>query len=148
MTSHKYQAQAGWFEIGDKRHYMKSMWERNIARYLEWLKAKGAITGWEYEPQLFIFEKIRYGTRAYRPDFRVTEPNGSHHWIEVKGFMDSKSVTKLKRMAKYFPNERLVLIDATEYQALSRDLRSLIPGWEVGQKAGDGWRPRKYGLVA
>jgi hypothetical protein len=25
----------GWLELGGKRYYMKSIWERNIARYLE-----------------------------------------------------------------------------------------------------------------
>lgn len=147
LAQNNYRSKAAWLEIGGKRYYMKSIWERNVARYLEWLKNQNAIKDWAYEPRLFLFEKIQHGTRAYRPDFRVDEPNGAHHWIEVKGWMDKKSETKLRRMARYYPNERLVLIDAGEYRALSQQLRTLVPGWEIDRNVARSWSPRRYGLV-
>ena len=33
----------GWLEIGGKRCYMRSAWERNVARYYQWLKDQGGL---------------------------------------------------------------------------------------------------------
>jgi hypothetical protein len=97
------QTKAGWREIGGKRNYYRSMWEANYARYLEYLKRHHLIMDWEYEPVTFWFESIKRGVRSYKPDFRVTDSDGAVVYHEVKGFMDTKSATKLKRMSKYYP---------------------------------------------
>jgi hypothetical protein len=120
---------AGWREIADRRHYFRSRWEANYARYLQWLKERGDILEWEYEPETFWFEKIRRGVRSYLPDFRVHELNGSKPLHEVKGWMDARSKTTLKRMAKYHPQETIILIREKDYKALSR-FSALIGGWE------------------
>lgn len=120
---------SGWHEIGGKRHYFRSHWEVNYAYYLEWLKGLSQITEWEYEPKTFWFESIRRGTRSYLPDFRVTEVSGIQKYHEVKGWMDDRSVTKLKRMAKYYPDVPIVLIDSAAYRKLARQLAGLVPGW-------------------
>lgn len=120
---------AGWREIGGKRHYFRSRWEANYARYLEWLKFRGDILDWQYEPETFWFEGIKRGVRSYLPDFRVHELNGDKPLHEVKGWMDARSKTTLKRMAKYHPQERIVLIREKEYRAISR-LAALIGEWE------------------
>lgn len=120
---------AGWREIGDKRHYFRSRWEANYARYLQWLKERGDILEWEYEPETFWFDKIKRGVRSYLPDFRIHELNGSKPLHEVKGWMDARSKTTLKRMAKYHPEETIILIREKEYRALSR-FSALIGGWE------------------
>lgn len=120
---------AGWREVGDKRHYFRSRWEANYARYLEWLKSRGDILDWEYEPETFWFEGIKRGVRSYLPDFRVHELNGSKPLHEVKGWMDARSKTTLKRMRKYHPKETIILIREKEYRAISR-FGALIGGWE------------------
>jgi len=67
--------------------------------------------------------------RRYVPDFQVFDPDGSHHWVECKGQLDSASVTKLIRMAELFPDERFVVVltrfakGKQEYRA--RRLRAL-----------------------
>jgi hypothetical protein len=109
--------------------FVRSSWEANYARYLNWLVAKKQIKSWSYEPQVFWFEKITRGSRSYTPDFKVVNLNNSHEWHEVKGWMDAKSKTKLKRFAKYYPDEKLVLIGAKEYASLKQFSR-LIPCWE------------------
>jgi hypothetical protein len=81
--------------------HVRSAWEANYARYLNWLLVHGQIGGWAYEPQLFIFYGIRRGVRAYLPDFKVLLNDGSFEFHEIKGYMDAKSKLKLKRMAKY-----------------------------------------------
>lgn len=120
---------AGWREIGDRRHFFRSRWEANYARYLQWLKRRGDILDWEYEPETFWFEAIKRGVRSYKPDFRVHELNGTKPFHEVKGWMDARSKTTLKRMAKYHPHETIILIREKEYRALSR-FSALIGGWE------------------
>jgi hypothetical protein len=110
--------------------FFRSSWEANYARFLEWQKQRGLIADWEYEPETFWFEKIRRGVRSYTPDFRVTENTGSRYYVEVKGWMDAKSKTKLKRMAKYHPAVDLRVIDAKAYREIDRKLGGAIPNWE------------------
>lgn len=103
---------AAWHEIGGKRIYFRSKWEWRYALYLQSQKENGEIKDWEYEPQTFWFEAIKRGVRSYKPDFKVLEDSGSTIWIEVKGYMDTKSIVKLKRFKRYFPNEKIMLIDS------------------------------------
>lgn len=110
--------------------YFRSSWEANYARYLNWLMARGEIDGWAYEPETFWFEKIRRGVRSYKPDFRIEE-KGRSYFVEVKGWMDDKSKTKLKRMAKYHPAVEVRVVGQKQYAALARSVASLIPNWET-----------------
>jgi hypothetical protein len=119
----------GWKIIGNKRYFFRSSWESNVAKYLQWLKEKGEIKEWEYEATTFWFEKIKRGVRSYTPDFKITEKDGTHNYIEVKGWMDTKSRTKLKRMAKYYPNETLHLYDESVYNDLKKKI-SKICNWD------------------
>jgi len=120
----------GWVTLGGRQIYFRSTWEANYGRYLEWLKAKGQIAAWEHEPDTFWFDGIKRGVVSYLPDFKVTETNGSIVYHEVKGHMDDRSRTKIKRMAKYHPTVKLIVIDGPAYKALARQLRGLVLGWE------------------
>lgn len=111
--------------------FFRSRWEANYARYLNALLAGGTITGWEYEPQTFWFEAIRRGVRSYTPDFRVDMWDGTHEWHEVKGWLDAKSKTKLKRMKKYHPKEKVIVIDERFFRQCERTgFAGTIPFWE------------------
>lgn len=121
---------AGWRQIGDNKKYYRSRWEANYARYLEWLKKHKQIISWEHEPKTFWFEGIKRGVMSYLPDFRVVELNGAEIYHEVKGWMDDRSKTKIKRMAKYYPEVKLIVIDAKSYKALEKKLKVLLSDWE------------------
>lgn len=108
----------------------RSSWEANYARYLNFLIKQRCIKQWEYEPETFWFEKIRRGCRSYTPDFRITGAAGETYYVEVKGWMDAKSKTKLKRMAKYYPATDIRLVQKTEYREIERKLAGVIPNWE------------------
>ena len=130
--------------------YNRSSWEANYERYLNFLDI-----GWEYEKQAFEFP-IKRGTRFYTPDYWL---GGEEKWVEVKGRLDSKSKTKLRRFKKYFPDEfaklfvvtidiygqsktarsvrRFLLCDLEmpaeriiSYPAIDKQCRSIIQGWE------------------
>lgn len=121
---------AGWRDINGYKKYYRSKWEANYARYLEWLRENGYIIKWEHEPDTFWFEGILRGVRSYLPDFKVYENNGDIVYHEVKGWMDSRSKTKLKRMKKYHPDVNLIVIMEKEYKEIERKVSRLITGWE------------------
>lgn len=110
--------------------FFRSRWEANYARYLNWLKARGEILGWEYEADTFWFHEIKRGVRSYLPDFKINNKDGSVIYHEVKGYNDAVSKTKLKRMAIYYPEIKIELIDSARYKSIERAMRKIIPGWE------------------
>lgn len=107
-----YRNKAGWRAIGGKRIYFRSSWEVKFALLLQLLKERGEVIEWEHEPKVFYFEGIKRGITNYTPDFLVCWPSGKQTWVEVKGYMDAKSKTKIKRFAKYFPDETLEVMDS------------------------------------
>jgi hypothetical protein len=110
--------------------YFRSSWEANYARYLNWLKKNSAIHDWDYEPDEFEFKEIKRGTRFYKPDFKIWNSPEDFEYHEIKGYMDSVSQTKLKRMAKYYPHIKVVVIGKLDYKAIERDIKPFIPFWE------------------
>jgi len=121
---------AQWCEIGGKRKYYRSKWEKNYALYLQWMLERGEITSWEHESKTFWFEEIKRGTRSYLPDFEVTLLDGRVEYHEVKGWYDPKSKTKIKRMAKYYPEVKLRLVDVNWFKNYNKFLKSIIPHWD------------------
>ena len=119
-----------WKVIDGRSIFFRSRWEFRYALYLQLLKEKGQIKDWQHEPKTFWFEGIKRGTNNYKPDFLVTHVNGSEEWIEVKGYMDSKSATKIKRMAKYFPDIKLRVVDKSFFSKNAKNLKILIKDWE------------------
>ncbi len=123
---------AGWRTIGGIKKYYRSRWEANYARYLQWLLERGEIKSWRHEPKTFWFLSIKRGTRSYLPDFEVVELNGRTVYHEVKGWLDAGSKVKLKRMAKYYPDEKLILIDAKSYRSIAATMKLILQfQWEV-----------------
>lgn len=110
--------------------YFRSRWEANWARYLNWLIQFGEVQSWAFEPETFEFKNIRRGTRFYTPDFRVVNKDGSVEYHEVKGWMTPESRTRLKRMAKYYPAVKIIVIDKAYYRDVAKKVSACIPGWE------------------
>lgn len=119
----KHYAKQGYRTIAGRKVFFRSAWEYKFACYLQFLKDHGHIAEWLHEPQCFWFNEIKRGTRSYLPDFKVIRKDGTHYWAEVKGYMDSKSRTKIKRFAKYYPQESLHVIDSKWF----REQESRIP---------------------
>jgi len=81
----------------DLNQFFRSNWEANCAR---WFNHKGKT--WTYEPTVFSFLEhgIKRGTVSYCPDFRV-----GTLWVEVKGYLDAKGKTAIRRFKKFYPQE-------------------------------------------
>lgn len=116
---------AGWRTIGNKHIFLRSRWEANYARYLEALKIGGFISEWLYECETFWFDGVKRGCVSYKPDFKVIKQDGTFEFHEVKGWMDAKSITKIKRMKKYHPTITLIVRDASWFKANRSILRAL-----------------------
>ena len=110
--------------------YFRSSWESNFARYLNWLQENKEIDRWEYESERFEFKGIKRGSQSYLIDFKVYENNGTVKYYEIKGWMDQKSKTKLKRMAKYYPDIKIIIIEKKQYMEIGRKVSGMIKGWE------------------
>lgn len=122
-------ADAKWVTVGGKKFYSRSKWERNFARYLDFLQIHGEISEWLHEPKVFWFPEKR-GVTNYKPDFCTLEKSTKLIYYEVKGWMDPKSRTKLNRMAKHHPKIHLRLIDADWFQRNNKKLKFIIMDWE------------------
>lgn len=131
-------------QIGSKRgntgkrpdlgnQFFRSSWEANYARYLNWLIGIGEIQSWAYETETYEFVGIKRGTRFYTPDFIIINKLGDTERHELKGYMDQRSRTKLARMAKYYPDIKITLIDKKQYYALAKQVSKCIPNWERGR---------------
>jgi len=111
---------AGNRTVGDRTFRFRSGFEWRWGYYLQILKNAGEIKDWDYEPRKFKFygkdisgsglKGKEIGVRVYTPDFKVYERNGGITWQETKGFLDSKSYTKVKCFRQYYPTERIELI--------------------------------------
>lgn len=125
----------------DNQFYRSSS-EANCARYFNLLGYE-----WEYEPKDFYFEGIRRGCVSYTPDFYIKTTD---QWIEMKGWFDEKSITKLNRFKKYYPNEfvKLALITQSKkterialkmgipyvrYEDIRKQFANMIPEWEYAR---------------
>ena len=116
----------GWYDINGKKMFFRSKWEANYAIYLDFLIKQKEIKKWEYEKDMFLFDKIISGTRTYRPDFKVFNNNGKIEYHEVKGWMDARSKTKLKRMEIYYPQIKMVLIDKFVYTDIKKKIGRML----------------------
>lgn len=117
-----------WATVGDKEPiYFRSQWEFYYSLFLEKLKQEGKITEWKHEPKCFWFNEIKRGVRSYLPDFCITHKDGTEEWSEVKGYFDSKSQTKMKRMAKYYPEVKIRLVGADWFKQNIKSCKALQP---------------------
>lgn len=110
--------------------YFRSSWEANTARVMSFENIR-----WEFEPKRFIFPDDGSGVLSYCPDFYLASCD---MWVEVKGWMDEKSVTRLKKFEKYYPDEsrKLVIIGEQEYRKMESIYSPQIPLWEFTKQPG------------
>ena len=78
--------------------------------------------------EAYAYTEIKRTLRVYRlnrhlPDFKIWNRKDSEpYFIEIKGYMDQVSRTKLKRMKKYYPEIRVDLVQAKQYYEIKRKL--------------------------
>jgi len=120
------------FDVGDKRHrfiYFPNKMEANYWRILSWQQEHGIIEGFQHQPAPLDFtSKKEFGIRRYRPDFLMKRkmclrgrPKGiplpQMVYVEVKGRMDAKSLTKLRLVARHCPELGMEVITSAKVMA-------------------------------
>ena len=117
----KHNGVASWVEIGGQRFYARSRLEARHAEHLETLKRAGVVTSWEHEPRTFHFPNRSQAPVNYKPDFLVKYAGGfselgihepRDEWHECKGHWTRRDVTKLRLMARHYPEIRITVIGA------------------------------------
>lgn len=97
MTSRYRNVKRGYaLDLADSNYYA-SGWERDFARFLNFLQKKNVIEGWEYEPETFLFTGNGYkrGPWAYLPDFCVRyRYNAPAKWIKLLADMGFEHAEK------------------------------------------------------
>lgn len=101
----------------DLGHYVRSNWEANVARILKLQNRK-----YEFEKHSF---QLSDG-RIYIPDFYLPEEN---LYIEVKGVMLEKLLSKYNMAREEYPQENFQLISPKEYNKLRKEYKNKIL-WE------------------
>ena len=116
--------------IGGVERNFPNRWEANYCRYLHWLAEHDEIAGYEYQPAYFTFP-IEHGITRYRPDFFVIAFGcDGDYYVEIKGYMDAASKTKMNRMKKYYPDITVKVVTNSDMAKLNRTVGHLIEGWE------------------
>lgn len=133
--------------------FFRSSWESNFFRFLKSNQIDIAPSSIEYEPTDFTFWQfgIKKGTVSYTPDFKLTYPDGTYLWVEIKGgFLRGQDKTKIRRFQKYYPDEASKLVAVTPglntktalffkevgvqikyiYPELHKKYKDTIPNWE------------------
>ena len=71
--------------------------------------------------------------RSPTNDFRVHYRNDPRpEYIEIKGWTTAKDRTKWKRMAKYHPQIKLIVIAEKDYRQIQNKWSSALPNWGRG----------------
>lgn len=110
--------------------YVRSSWEANYARYLNWLVEADQIAAWEYEPDTFQFQDSRSPVKVYTPDFKVFGLNGNYYYHEIKGYLSPRSQEQIAQMRSEYAAEPLILIDSRTYKGLEKAVARYVPNWE------------------
>lgn len=117
----------GWTNEGwrkDIKCAFRSSWEANIARLLNY---KGI--EWNYENEWIVLDLTKENVKItpnYIPDFTLED----NSIIEVKGFWDMRSKTKMKFVREQFPDRKILIIDTDLYYSIYRKYKDIIPNWE------------------
>lgn len=107
-----------WVELGGKRFYARSSWEKKYATVLQSKKESKEILDWFYEPDRFWFESSKTFVRSYLPDFLIINIDGTKEYHEVKGFMCKRSEESIRLMAIIFPDVCLKIIDKKRFSEM------------------------------
>ena len=103
---------SGYYE--DIHHYVRSGWEHNIARILQYNKLN-----YDYEPQIFTLST----GQLYMPDFYVYADNT---YYEIKGEWKNNALEKLQLFKQEYPNINIIIIEKDTYKWLLQQYKNVI----------------------
>jgi hypothetical protein len=99
----------------DLQHYVRSNWEANFARILNYNNVK-----YEYEKHFFVFPN----GSTYTPDFLIDDT-----FFEIKGYWTNVAKQKFELMKIHYPHINVTIIDGVAYESLAKIYRKNVE-WE------------------
>jgi len=98
--------------IGGQECHFRSKGEYNLALYFDFLQGQGEIVGWAYESEVCqkYFRDELKGAKTWLIDFAVQMPNSEIVYWEYKGWLQGRDITKFRRFAKYYPDDKVILV--------------------------------------
>jgi DNA polymerase III alpha subunit len=104
----------------DIKHYVRSSWEADYARVLNFIGEK-----YEYEPHTFELTRQDGSTITYTPDFYLVEKD---MYVEIKGYMRELDAEKIRLVVEQYGIE-LDVIAESEFAELQMAYKDLV-NWE------------------
>ena len=89
-----------------------SRFEAEVARKLDELGLS-----WEYEPCRIPWQPA---VRYYKPDFKVTFPDGTERYIEVKGYFDPAMRSKMAQIREQHPDLDIAFLFMNDRAKITR----------------------------
>ncbi|KKM75827.1 hypothetical protein LCGC14_1386370 [marine sediment metagenome] len=111
--------------IGGKHYKFRSKLERNWAAYLQFLKESDEIYDWRFEQTRFTFPDEIRGVKEFLVDFDILHNDWTLEYYETKGWLQGRDVTKFKRVVKYRPEIKIVLVMATKQKKDASRIRQI-----------------------
>ena len=105
----------------DLGHYVRSSWEADYARVLNYLSEP-----YEYEPKTFLLIDEDGTEMNYTPDFYLPQQD---QWVEIKGFMRPLDQKKIDLFREQYPDHALSVVSATRFAEFELEFRDLV-AWE------------------
>ena len=94
-----------WADRKGRTHRFRSTWEMAYAKYMDDLGID-----WDFEPVRFRLPTCQF----YTPDFRVLYDDGAVRYIEVKGWLDEKSMARMLEFVREYPEVDLAIVGPSE----------------------------------
>lgn len=104
----------------DIGHYVRSSWEANFARILQYLNKN-----YKFEPDVFELIDKDKNELTYRPDFKVGDK-----YYEVKGFWYDDAKEKFELFKQQYPEIEIEVINNEKYKKLKNAYKDKIKEWE------------------
>lgn len=102
------------FYAEDLGHFVRSLWEANIARLFKFMQIEYA-----YEPKRFDLGKTTYLPDFYVPFFES--------YIEIKGkYRGIEDLSKAELFAEKYP---MIIIDSSSYKNITSEFSKIVPNW-------------------
>jgi len=106
----------------DLGHAVRSSWEANLCRLLNWIGVK-----YQYEGKTLLLKR-EAGSIHHRPDLLV----GNETLIEIKGWWDPRSLEIRKLIEEQYPELGIIYVEEELYRKIEERFASKVPGWELG----------------
>ena len=90
--------------IGGVEFHFDSQFERDWAKYLQFLLERGKLKAWVYHPAKFDFWEFGYRKKPYeyQPDFCIWEDEDTYVYQECKGYIETKDISRIRRANKHY----------------------------------------------